>query len=98
MRPDIHLEAIAAHHRRPETQADRFEAVATDRAVKAFEALRSLYIAQKAAAELALVYEQVFEATAWPQMDAGNVSANARKIMHYYAEALRWNEAARVAA
>lgn len=98
MRPDIHLEETAAMHRRPETQADRFETVATDRAVQAFEALRSLYIAQKASHELALVFEAVFETLAWPDMDADHVSAKARKIMNYYAEALRWFEAARVAA
>lgn len=89
---------VTAANRRSETQADRFEAVATDRAAQAFESLRSLYIAQKAAHELALVYEQVFEATAWPQMDAGNVSANARRIIAMYSEALRWFEAARTEA
>ena len=80
------------------SQADAFEEIATDRAVQAFEALRSLYIAQKSAHEMALVYEQVFEATAWPDMQAGNVSANASKIMNYYAEALRWFEAAKLEA
>ena len=86
-------------HERAETQADRFEAVATDTAVRAFDAFRSLYIGQKKQHELALIFEQAFEGLgAWPDMDAGNVSANARKIMGYYGEALRWFEAARVAA
>jgi hypothetical protein len=85
-------------HKRKETQADRFEQVATDRAVQAFEALRSLYIAQKAAHELALVFEAVFETTAWPDMDADHVSAKARRIISMYAEALRYFEAARVSA
>ena len=86
-------------HEREETQADRFEQVATDRAVQAFEALRSLYIAQKAAHELALVYEQVFEGLgAWPDMKADHVSASARRIISMYAEALRYFESARVSA
>lgn len=85
-------------HERPETQADAFELIATDRAVQAFEALRSLYIAQKASHELALVFEAVFETLAWPDMDADHVSAKARKIISMYAESLRWFEAGRAAA
>jgi hypothetical protein len=85
-------------HERPANKAEAFEKVATDRAVKAFEALRSLYIAQKAAHELALVFEAVFETTAWPDMDADHVSAKARRIISMYAEALRYFEAARVSA
>jgi hypothetical protein len=85
-------------HERPDTQADAFELIATDRAVQAFDALRSLYIAQKITHELALVYEQMFEATAWPQMDAQHVSRNARRIISMYAESLRWFEAGRAAA
>lgn len=96
MRPDQHLEAIAAHHRRDETQADAFEAVATDRAVQAFDALRSLYIAQKKQHELAAAYEGVFEGLIWPDMNAWNVSKNARRIMDMYAESLRWFEAAKL--
>ena len=85
-------------HERAANKAEAFEEVATDRAVQAFEALRSLYIAKQIAHELALVYEQVFESTAWPDMEADHVSRSARKIINMYAEALRWFEAARVAA
>lgn len=85
-------------HERAANKAEAFEEVATDRAVQAFEALRSLYIAQKASHELALVFEAVFETLAWPDMDADHVSAKARKIISMYAEALRYFEAARVSA
>ena len=101
MRTDTHLEALASDARERhdpfrETKADAFEAVATDRAVQAFDALRSLYIAQNKQRDLALVYEQIFEATAWPDMNASHVSRSARRIITAYAEALRWFEAAKL--
>jgi len=80
-------------HERAESQADRFEQVATETAVRAFDALRSLYIAQKKQHELAAAYEGIFEGLTWPDMDAGSVSKNARRIISMYAESLKWFEA-----
>lgn len=85
-------------HERPETQADAFERVATDSAVKTFETLRQFYIGQKQAANLAGIYEGIFDHCGWPDFNDQFTSKNARRIISMYQDAVRWHEAARVAA
>tara|TARA_R110002111_G_scaffold170741_1_gene236429 strand:+ start:2193 stop:2501 length:309 start_codon:yes stop_codon:yes gene_type:complete len=82
-------------HERAETQADAFERVATDSAVKTFETLRQFYIGQKQAANLAGVYEGIFDDCGWPDFNDQFTSKNARKIIGMYQDAVRWHEAAK---